>query len=102
MVLFGEDNRWIDQEREARALVQMQTFIRYRCPDNTPPLPEFRQTERKEEKEARRDAGAQEQKKPKKFQETVPRSKKEETIRVPIWPQFVGSGEHKPTTAVGK
>jgi hypothetical protein len=33
------------------------TFIRYRCPDNTPPLPELRQTERKEEKRKR--AGTQ-------------------------------------------
>jgi hypothetical protein len=79
----------------------MQTFIRYRCPDNTPPLPEFRQTERKEEKEARRDAGAQEQTeqiKNSKKQYPIPRRKRKkerDNPAVPIWPQFVGSGEHK-------
>jgi hypothetical protein len=55
-------DRLIDVSEKSKSARTKQTFIRYRCPDNTPPLPEFRQTERKEEKEARRDAGAPVQK----------------------------------------
>jgi hypothetical protein len=45
---------YLEKSRSART---KQTFIRYRCPDNTPSLPEFRQTEQKEEKRKR--AGTQ-------------------------------------------
>jgi hypothetical protein len=76
------------QEKSKSARTK-QTFIRYRCPDNTPPLPEFRQTERKEEKGSapgRRCAGTEEQNRAEQNRAEQSRTEQNRTVLDDIQP----------------